>query len=296
MRENPVVSSYRKDISRYIPEDVIALQSSNPFLKNLVITMLGYYGQAHNHQIYRTGIPEHILLYCMDGKGWVDVNGSKIEVCKGEVVFCPANCPHGYGADKVHPWSIYWAHFIGEGVPGLFKMLEISSMTPVMAIGDHPEVVTLFSKALESLSNGYGFPDLFHASTCLQEVFCLLIKHRMHIRARGSDNAGIEKVIAQMREGIHQDFSLKQFADHMNLSKYHFVRLFKQKAGYSPMEYFNRLKIQGACELLDTTSLSIKEISSRLAFSNPFYFSEVFKRFTGYSPKEYRKLQRELHI
>jgi AraC family transcriptional regulator, arabinose operon regulatory protein len=61
------------------------------------------------------------------------------------------------------------------------------------------------------------------------------------------------------------------------------------------MEYFNRLKIQKACELLDTSSLDIKDISDYLSFSNPFYFSEVFKRIVGLAPRKYRNLQRIGH-
>ncbi len=99
----------------------------------------------------------------------------------------------------------------------------------------------------------------------------------------------MESVINYMLQNIDTKFSLEQLSDYIKMSKYHFVRKFKETTGYSPIQYFNRLKIQKACELLDTTSLDINEISLILSFNTPYYFSEVFKKIVGYSPSKYRR-------
>lgn len=56
----------------------------------------------------------------------------------------------------------------------------------------------------------------------------------------------------------------------------------------SPINYFNQLKIQKACQLLDFTDKKAKEIAFELAFSDPYYFSKVFTKYMHMSPKEYR--------
>lgn len=42
----------------------------------------------------------------------------------------------------------------------------------------------------------------------------------------------------------------------------------------SPINYFNQLKIQKACQLLDFTDKKAKEIAFELAFNDPYYFQK----------------------
>jgi two-component system response regulator YesN len=41
--------------------------------------------------------------------------------------------------------------------------------------------------------------------------------------------------------------------------------------------------------MLIGTTLTVKEISSRVGFNDQFYFSNIFKRKTGLAPENYRK-------
>jgi YesN/AraC family two-component response regulator len=59
------------------------------------------------------------------------------------------------------------------------------------------------------------------------------------------------------------------------------------------MDYFNRMKIHHACELIrEFPSLQLAEISDKLGFNDVYYFSKVFKRITGIAPSSYRKENR----
>ena len=57
-----------------------------------------------------------------------------------------------------------------------------------------------------------------------------------------------------------------------------------------PIEYFLRLKIQKATQLLSLTGLSIKEVAASIGISDPYYFSRLFKKMTGSSPSAYRSI------
>jgi AraC-like DNA-binding protein len=52
--------------------------------------------------------------------------------------------------------------------------------------------------------------------------------------------------------------------------------LFKQETGMPPIEYFLRLKMQKAGQLLSLTGLSVKEIAANVGISDPYYFSRLF--------------------
>src|SRR5690606_40995788 len=59
--------------------------------------------------------------------------------------------------------------------------------------------------------------------------------------------------------------------------------------GYSPIEYFNHLKIQHACQLLQFSDRRIFEIALAIGIEDPYYFSRLFSTQMGISPKQYRK-------
>jgi AraC-like DNA-binding protein len=92
-----------------------------------------------------------------------------------------------------------------------------------------------------------------------------------------------------MLEQLTQPLSLDDFADYAAMSRSYFSRQFREKTGYAVMDYFTRLKIQKACELLETTEMKVTEISHYLGYKDPYYFSRLFKKVSGISPSHYRQ-------
>ena len=64
--------------------------------------------------------------------------------------------------------------------------------------------------------------------------------------------------------------------------------MFKQHTGYSPLSYYNLLKVQEACFLLDETDMKINQISFKIGIDDTYYFSRLFSKTMGMSPKDYR--------
>jgi AraC-like DNA-binding protein len=58
------------------------------------------------------------------------------------------------------------------------------------------------------------------------------------------------------------------------------------------MDYFTRLRLHQACQLLDNSDLSVKEVATALGYDDPFYFSRIFKALNEISPTEYRLLHK----
>ncbi|MBQ9155015.1 MAG: helix-turn-helix domain-containing protein [Solobacterium sp.] len=72
-------------------------------------------------------------------------------------------------------------------------------------------------------------------------------------------------------------------------TEYYLTEKFKKETGQSVSSYIRSAKIERAKMLLKTTSLSIHEISDRLAFNTPNYFIQTFRDITGFTPAQYRK-------
>ena len=72
--------------------------------------------------------------------------------------------------------------------------------------------------------------------------------------------------------------SLDEMAAHSGQSLLYFTKLFRQRTNQSPMAYFIQLKIRKACELLDQTDSTIREIATQIGNDDPYFFSRIFKK------------------
>jgi AraC family transcriptional regulator len=72
------------------------------------------------------------------------------------------------------------------------------------------------------------------------------------------------------------------------LSKYHFLRLFRQAFGLSPYQYIQHLRIEKARGLLADPNLPITDLAGLLGFDNSQSFSRLFFQKTGLYPTQYR--------
>ena len=93
-----------------------------------------------------------------------------------------------------------------------------------------------------------------------------------------------------MTDHLDTQITLEDLARDARLSKAHFSVLFKKETGFSPIDYFNHLKIRRACRMLDDPSCNVGEVGRRVGIPNIHYFSRLFSKVMGMSPTAYRRL------
>ncbi|CAH0293286.1 Bifunctional transcriptional activator/DNA repair enzyme AdaA [Peribacillus sp. Bi96] len=102
-----------------------------------------------------------------------------------------------------------------------------------------------------------------------------------------------EDWIEQITEWIDKHFSepltLNKLADISHGSPYHLQRLFKRVKGISPTEYIQRLRLEKATRLLESSEQPVAEIGLAVGFSSTPYFITLFKKKMGETPMGYRK-------
>ncbi|SMG59502.1 GlxA family transcriptional regulator [Paraburkholderia susongensis] len=86
-----------------------------------------------------------------------------------------------------------------------------------------------------------------------------------------------------------QAVTVEQMATKAQLGHRTFLRRFQKATGLKPTEYAQRLKIQKARELLEFTTLSIKEISWKVGYEDTGFFRKTFEKFVGLGPTDYRR-------
>lgn len=99
----------------------------------------------------------------------------------------------------------------------------------------------------------------------------------------------VESVEKYLLDNIDKNLTIPFICETFHYSKNHICSHFKEKTGYSIMEYFNRAKVERAKELMRQGDIHISSIAEKLGFSSPSYFSKTFKRITGRSPLEYQR-------
>ncbi|MBO8477905.1 MAG: AraC family transcriptional regulator [Bacteroidetes bacterium] len=257
----------------------------------LYVTDIGYYPKAAgHHRVRKDGSSQHILIFCTDGHGWCSIGGVRHEIRKNQCIIIEAEHPHSYGASDENPWSIYWLHFTGSTsrlFSRMYNMVIDIGISPGSRVKDR---LLLFEEIYQSLQMGYSTDNLEYSSLCLWH-FIASFKYtpQFDLISKVQNDDPVQESIAYMLKNIGKKLTLEEIAGHVRYSPSHFGHIFLTKTGYTPLCYFNQLKIQEACRLLDFTDMKIKEISASLGFYDQYHFSKVFLRHTGEMPTCYRK-------
>lgn len=274
-----------------LPADIVAASRGQVLLRGLLPTSIGFFPTAKGHVIERpAGAEQTIFIYCAKGKGWCEMRERRYEVEAGSLLVVPPNEAHAYGADARHPWTIAWFHAIGEDIPALLTELGVQADRPIVSLRDDVGWVQHFDAALAALEHGYTKVHLLHASRCLGHLLSATIWERRRTRHAVPDSRqNVLHCVEFMKQQLDQPLRLAQLAAMANLSMSHFKALFREQVGYSCIDYFIRLRMHRACQLLDTTELSVKTIASRVGYSDPLWFSKTFRGVTGMPPTAYRR-------
>jgi AraC-like DNA-binding protein len=94
--------------------------------------------------------------------------------------------------------------------------------------------------------------------------------------------------INYMKEHLNEPLRAATLAAVAKMSLPHYFVIFKRCTGSTPIDYFIKLRMERARELLATTSCSVKEIAGMLGYDDPLYFSRVFKGVNETTPTQYR--------
>ena len=87
----------------------------------------------------------------------------------------------------------------------------------------------------------------------------------------------------------NSNMTIAHLARVVDMSEFHFARLFKVTTGASPHQYVMNRRIQLVKTLLRTTDLLLGEIAHHAGFADHSHMGREFKRATGLTPSEWRK-------
>ncbi|MBL4796114.1 MAG: helix-turn-helix domain-containing protein [Oleispira sp.] len=99
----------------------------------------------------------------------------------------------------------------------------------------------------------------------------------------------IHKIQTHMQAKFHTRLTVASLAKKSHLSERTFARHFIQATGFKANEYLQRLRIQKACELLESTKKTFEVIAYDVGYEDVSACRKSFVKIIGLTPKEFRR-------
>ncbi len=214
------------------------------------------------------------IVYCREGEGCLLVGPRALLFRAGELLMFPADVPHS----RLNPGAVSDTLRFLPQEPAFFQSLPLR---------DDGSFAALLALASAALSRGGTYWRSYAASlgnAMLRLLLCL----------RTQSGAPVNFAAIQLKELIQEHFADPAFdlagaIAHTGYCEGYVRRLFRQDFGMSPGSYLNLQRVNYAKALLRTArrAVTVRQISQRAGFRDPYYFSRLFRKLEGVSPTEY---------
>lgn len=233
---------------------------------------------------------EFQFLYIARGGGIFRTRSGETSLQEGSFVVLVPGAWHWYRPNEETGWIEYWVGFDGD-YPRLLQERGFLGKEPrVFDIGAQEGVIAHFNRIIDGVQyERPGYQQIVSSLIPLIYAEVSSLASRSTIEAGGRDL--FERITFIFEANIYGTLDMESLAADLNLNYASFREDFKSYTGLSPYQYFLQMKINRAKELLLDGGLSVKEISYKLSFQNPYYFSRLFKRKTGVAPSQWNGIE-----
>lgn len=226
----------------------------------------------------------YFLAYIRSGTMFYETS-QQFSAERGQVALIDCHQPHHFYTTG--DTEAMWIHFDGANAADFFNQIIAfrggkQSFTPSPDDRIEQEIAQIIS-GLRSANISE-----VDCSQRIYRILCALLFPSTPSVKYENHNA-ISQAIRYIDQHLFEQISVKQIAEQIRLSTSHFSRLFRSATGFSPHEYIMLHRIDEAKALLQSTSLSVKEIAFRVGYRSEVNFILAFTDKTGLSPTQFRK-------
>ena len=98
------------------------------------------------------------------------------------------------------------------------------------------------------------------------------------------------KLVTDYMDGhLDEKMTVAELAALVDLTRYHFIRSFKQSTGMPPHQYMIRRRIDRAKDMLTERETSVAEIAEKTGFGSSVQLTRAFRRIVGTTPSAFRR-------
>ena len=237
----------------------------------------------HNN-INKAGRFDYYLIYLISGK--LDVNtpiGQEI-VNEGEMIVIPPKQSYNI---RCSGETIYFlcVHFTGTLVEKKLSENGICIFPNKNRLSLNNHMQLRFKTIFEAFAKDDEFRER-ELSLLLERLFIEAGRAKKNF---SGETFGLSKSIRYINETYTEEIKIPELAQMEAMCLTAYNKKFKAQMGMTPSKYIIAMRMQMAIQLLETSSLSIKEISSLCGYANFNFFTRVFKSYTGLVTTAYKK-------
>jgi AraC-like DNA-binding protein len=239
-------------------------------------------------------LDEYQLIYISAGSGWFKSAASgRVKISAGSVMLLFPGVWHSYGPARATGWNEHWVGFNGYLARRLVRHGFFTPDNPVLPAGDEAQLLASFNRIMAATASNH--PALQQLMAGTTEQMLALVYSAQQSRLAGADPGleVIQRAVARMREAAETALHIPDLASEFKVSYRSFRRAFTHHTGLSPHHYFLEIRLARGRELLAQSSLSIKEIATRVGFEDPQYFCRFFHKKVGLPPGTWRERARK---
>lgn len=225
-------------------------------------------------------------------------NNESITFSEGEMMIIHSNLEHMFEAGPKgvvlmqlefmpEVFSIFDTDKNTSKAPVVFQDL-FSEENRLIKIVNNVRITMAVQRIVNELKDKFKFHE-YLVALYYAELLLLLQRHISETFLPLGANEPLGEAIGFIRRNYHDDISIADVAQHIQISERYLRKLFSENLNISPINYLNQIRINKSIELLKYTNLSIKEIAFKTGYKSPQYFSRIFKRQTGMSPSQINK-------
>lgn len=160
-----------------------------------------------------------------------------------------------------------------------------------------PEIASLLLAMHAQLAGPAGEDQLYIDTLGVQLAVLVARRYgtaplRLRPSRHGLSRAKMRIVLDYMNAHLDRNIELAELAGLVDLSQFHFLRLFRLASGATPHHYLVRRRVEVATSILLHEDVTLAEVAYRLGFSDQSHFSRHFRRITGAPPGRLRRDRR----
>lgn len=195
----------------------------------------------------------------------------------------PGQMHNGFNVDS-DGWNQFVLFFGRETAKTFAEENEIrASFCFNRSVVSNPDFAETVTEKISSIS----FADDPLHRQCLFEEVVALLHHKEKIlvpAVKIRHRKAVITAMEMMQDAPADKHGLDTLASLAGMSKFHFLRSFKEYCGITPHAYLNQLRLDKAFRMLKDTDKTSAEIASECGFSDQPHFLRSFKKLWGTTP------------
>lgn len=251
----------------------------------------------HFHNYFEVG-------FCHYGEGELVLGNESYPFMENSIALIPPNFLHTTLSKKgtVGYWE--WFYFDVDKIlemMGSYNQVEISEIKKILYEQAHylgEQETIYFRKLLKKIELEEEKKEFLYkeaiksfAQSFIIELVRLQSKQLEMKNTRGGVKwiAEIEPALTYVEKEYANKITIGQLAKICSMSESHFRKIFAEHMNMKPLEFIHFIRMQKACEIMETTSKSMDEIAYSIGFESVSSFNRNFQKLFSITPYQYKK-------